>query len=113
MEIDHISLSTTPVLLQKGDTALCQGTGFFYIHEDVGFQIVYLVTNYHVLTGFSPSEEEPPMGDNIVLQLHLSADDPGKIKTVRLPLFAKNGKSLWITSSTFPAADIGGCAILS
>jgi len=106
VEVDHISLSTTPIFLSKGAKVVSQGTGFFYVHQDINLQILYLVTNYHVLTGTSPSENKPPIGDNIAFQLHLSEVEHGKIKTVRFPLFAKNGKPVWITSSPYPEADL-------
>ena len=106
MEVDHISLSTTPIFLSKGDKLVSQGTGFFYAHQDANLQILYLVTNFHVLTGSSPSENKPPIGANIAFQFHLSEIEPGKIKTVRFPLFAKNGKPVWITSSSYPEVDL-------
>jgi hypothetical protein len=34
MIVDHISLTTTPIFLSKGDDLVSQGTGFFYIHQD-------------------------------------------------------------------------------
>lgn len=107
MEVDHISLSTTPIFLSKGDKVVSQGTGFFYVQQELNnLQILYLVTNHHVLTGSSPSENKPPVGDNIAFQFHYSETEPGKIKTIRFPLFAKNGKPVWITSSSYPGADL-------
>ena len=106
MEVDHISLSTTPIFLSNGNKVVSQGTGFFYVHQDINRQILYLVTNYHVLTGSSPCEKKTPAGDNIAFQFHLSEIEPGKIKTVRFPLFARNGKPVWITSSSYPEADL-------
>ena len=107
MGIDHISLSTTPVFLFKGDKALSQGTGFFYLHEhtDLDLTILYLVTNYHVLTGSRPLENKPPYGDTITCQFHRSEEAPGDIKTVQIPLFTEKGKHIWITSSSCPEAD--------
>lgn len=58
------------------------------------------------MTGSSPSENKPPVGDNIAFQFHYSETEPGKIKTIRFPLFAKNGKPVWITSSSYPEADL-------
>jgi len=107
MEVDNISLSTTPVFLLRGDKVVSQGTGFFYVHQDLNdTQILYLITNYHVLTGSSPSENKSPIGDNISIQFHYSETEPGKIKPIRYPLFAKNGKPVWITSSSYPEADL-------
>jgi len=106
MNLDRMSLSTTPIFLSEGAKVVSQGTGFFYIHQGLSGQIIYLVTNYHVLTGSSLSENKPPIGDSIAFQFHLSEVEPGRIKAVRLPLFAKNGKPVWITSSSCPEADL-------
>ncbi len=123
MGVEDISLSTTPVILSRGDTVVSQGTGFFYLHRhtDLDLKILYLVTTYHVLTGSRPLEHKPPAGDTITCQFHRSEDVPGDIKTVHLPLFTKHGKSVWITSSSCPEADLAviplinslykGCAI--
>lgn len=106
MEIDHISLCTTPIFLYKADKPVSLGTGFFYAYQDLNVQVLYLITNYHVLTGSSPLENKPCIGDTIALQFHISDTEPGKIKTVRLPLFTKNEKPIWITSSSCPEADL-------
>ena len=105
--IDHISLSTTPIFLYKNNTLISQGTGFFYVHQDLGtVPTLYLITNYHVLTGSSPLEKKPPIGDKIEFQIHNSETELGKIKNISLPLFAKNGKQVWITSKSDPEADL-------
>lgn len=57
-EIEHISLITTPIQLLKGNVVISQGTGFYYLLEDsTKGKIIFLVTNYHVLTGNSPNTE--------------------------------------------------------
>lgn len=112
-KVDHISLSTTPVFLCKGEQVVSQGTGFFYAHQNSNRSVLYLVTNYHVLTGFPPLEGKPPIGDNIAFQFHLSDIETGKVKTIRLPLFAKNGKPLWIQSASCPEADLAIIPIIT
>ena len=106
MEVDYMSLSTTPIFLSMGDKLVSQGTGFFYIHQGSSLQILYLITNYHVLTGSSPLESKRPIGDRIAFQFHLSEVETGEIKTVSFPLFTKGGKPVWITSSSCPEADL-------
>lgn len=106
MPVDHLSLSTSPVNLLKGDAEMSQGTGFFYVGKHGDMQVVYLVTNYHVLTGHAPLEDKPPIGDNIVFQFHKSAEKPGDLHHARMPLFTKHGKPVWIQSATVPEADV-------
>jgi hypothetical protein len=115
MEVEQISLSTTPVFLAKGDTVVSQGTGFFYLylHRNLNLKILYLVTSYHVLTGSRPSEQKPPQGDSITFQFHRSEAVPGDIKNVHLPLFTKDEKPRWITSSSCPEADLAVIPLLN
>ena len=116
MAVEQISLSTTPVFLSKGDTVVSQGTGFFYLHlhKNLNLKILYLVTAYHVLTGSRPSaEHKPPQGDSITFQFHRSEQVPSDVKNVHLPLFTKNEKPLWITSSSCPEADVAVIPLLN
>lgn len=109
MKVDHLSLLTTPIILLKGDTRVSQGTGFYYVQPDSEKKLsaVFLVTNFHVLTGSSPSEKKPPIGDNIIFYCHQDENTPGKVKQLRLPLFTKKNDPIWIASKEFPNADIG------
>ena len=118
MEVEQISLSTTPVVLVKGDTVVSQGTGFFYLHlhRTLNLKILYLVTSYHALTGSSPSaepEHQPPQGDSITFQFHRSEAVPGEVKNVHLPLFTKDEKLVWITSPSCPEADVAVIPLLN
>ena len=70
MAIDHLSLSTTPIVLRKGQDVVSQGTGFFFGRIRDNEQVLFLVTNYHVLTGLSPEKNEPSKGDNIKWFFH-------------------------------------------
>jgi len=107
MAIEHLSMITTPVILLKGDKIVSQGTGFYYeLRGSSQDTILFLVTNYHVLTGYSPKETKPPKGDNIIFYLHKDVKNPGDIKQIRFPLFTKNGKPIWLSSKEFPQADI-------
>jgi len=107
MAIEHLSMITTPVILLKGDKMVSQGTGFYYELKDSSQStILFLVTNYHVLTGYSPKESKPPKGDNIIFYLHNDIKNPGDVKQIKFPLFTKNGKHIWLSSKEFPQADV-------
>lgn len=106
MDVEYISLSTTPIYLRKGQKVVSQGTGFFYGREDSRGQFVCLVTNYHVLMGSAPTTNRAPDGDNIVFQFHLSETETGRVKEIVYPLFTKNGEPVWIQSNSFPEADV-------
>jgi hypothetical protein len=112
IKVDHISLSTTPIFLSKENNIVSQGTGFFYVHQNEALQILYLITNYHVLSGSSPIESKPPIGDSIYFQLHLSEVESGKVKTVKYPLYAKNRKPIWVKSLSYPDADLAVIPLL-
>lgn len=112
-EVDHLSLATTPILLYQDDKIVSQGTGFYYARKhDENLSVLYLITNYHVLTGSSPTETKEPIGNNIVFQFHTSKDNTGEVRNVKFPLFTKSGKSTWITSSSYPTADLAVIPIL-
>lgn len=72
MNIDELSLMTTPILLFDGSKQISLGTGFFFASSDADgkLKIPFLVTNYHVLTGYSPGENGPRKGDRIRFFLH-------------------------------------------
>ncbi len=107
MAVEHLSMTTTPVILLKGNEIVSQGTGFYYALTDSSKNtILFLVTNYHVLTGYSPQEKKPPIGDNIIFYLHKDADNPGDVKQIGFPLFTKDGKPIWLSSKELPYADI-------
>lgn len=107
MAIEHLSMITTPVILLKGNKMVSQGTGFYYELKDSSQStILFLVTNYHVLTGYSPKESKPPKGDNIIFYLHNDIKNPGDVKQIKFPLFTKNGKPIWLSSKEFPQADV-------
>lgn len=99
---------TTPVILLKGNKEISQGTGFYYGSKGPSdnSHVLFLVTNYHVLTGHPPESTKPPKGDNIVFYLHKDANIPGDIKRVRYPLFTKSGKPVWFTSEEYAQADV-------
>lgn len=107
MAIEHLSMITTPVILLKGDKIVSQGTGFYYgLKDSSPNTILFLVTNYHVLTGYSPKETNPPKGDNIIFYFHKDVQNTGDVKEIKLPLFTKNGKPIWLSSKEFPQADV-------
>lgn len=113
MNVEHISLSTTPITLLKKGKEVSQGTGFFYARESSqNGGVLFLVTNFHVLTGSSPSEGKEPMGDSIEFQVHESRENPGKVRQVRYPLFTEDGKRTWVQNSDYPEADLAVIPIL-
>jgi len=106
MAIDPISLCTTPVVLMNGEQRLSLGTGFFFLHSLEGARYVFLATNYHVLTGFAPSQTDDPAGDRVVFYLHKSREQPGQVQRVIYPLFTRDGTPMWLTNPRFPEADV-------
>jgi len=107
MNVEHISMITTNVVLLKGDTIVSQGTGFYAaLQGSENNSVLFLVTNFHVLTGSSPSEKKPPIGDNIVFYFHTDEINTGKLKEIRLPLFTKRGDPTWISNKNYPDADV-------
>jgi len=114
MDVEHLSMITTPVILLKGDKIISQGTGFYYGLQDLAEgTILFLVTNYHVLTGYPPKESKPPKGDNVVFYLHKDAGSPGDVKKIRFPLFTKDGKPIWLSSEEFPYSDVAIIPLVS
>ncbi|HLE57716.1 MAG TPA: trypsin-like peptidase domain-containing protein [Rhodothermia bacterium] len=112
MAVDHISLQTTPVRLYKGKDLVSQGTGFYYVRGgNSEHQVLFLVTNFHVLTGSAPAEKKPPIGDSITFEFHRSVDNTSDLKTVQMPLFTKDGQPVWISSTTSPDADMAAILI--
>lgn len=114
MNIEHISMITTPVLLLKGDNIVSQGTGFYVALQDLSnnTSVIFLVTNYHVLTGSGPQEKKPPIGDNIIFYFHKDDVNTGLLKTVRFPLFTKKRDPIWISNKTYPDADVAIIPVL-
>src|SRR5712691_1347710 len=106
MPVDHLSLSTTPVVLLKADVEVSQGTGFYYVGKFEDKQVIFLVTNFHVITGHAPLEKKPHIGDNIVFQFHKSTEKPADLQNVRMPLFTKSAQPVWIQSASVPEADL-------
>ena len=114
MDTEHLSMITTPVFLLKGDKIISQGTGFYYVLKGSSQNdILFLITNYHVLTGHSPEEIETPKGDNIIFYFHKNIQNPGDVKEIKYPLFTKNGKSIWLCSKKYPQADIAIIPLVS
>lgn len=107
-EVDHISLVTTPIFLYKDESLVAQGSGFYYMYRDEQKKavIIFLVTNYHVLTGHAPNQPYHPKGNNIVFYTHTNKDNPASIVEMALPIFTNKGKPIWITSKDFVDADV-------
>jgi hypothetical protein len=95
-----LSLSTTPIGLYKNNQPLSFGTGFFYVSEWNNSKHIFLVTNYHVLTGNDPNERniKEPQGDSISFYCHMEEKDPSAVLKLQIPLFTK-GKPIWLEHS--------------
>jgi len=106
VQVDHLSLATSPILLRQGHELVSQGTGFFFVHKYAQGDVLFLITNYHVLTGEAPGGSEPPIGNNIEFFLHKSADSPADVKSIRLPLFTTEQRPIWISPNNPPDADV-------
>jgi hypothetical protein len=106
--VDPQSLMTTPVLLFNGAREVSQGTGFFYGNQksDGTFDTVFLVTNYHVVTGHAPRVSTTRSGDRIRFALHENPDDLEKVRSIELALYDQRGDPIWVSSDSFPNADV-------
>src|SRR5215471_17375734 len=71
-DVEPASLMTTPVFLMNGRQAVQQGTGFFFASTkpDGTPDVVFLVTNYHVVTGRAPLSKDAPLGDSVQFLIH-------------------------------------------
>ena len=108
VELDPASLMTTPIVLMDGSRRISQGTGFFFASTtaDGKADTVFLVTNYHVVTGHAPLSTQPKTGDRIWFVLHEDPGDLTRVRPVELPLYDRDGGPVWVTNEAHPAADI-------
>lgn len=106
--VEAASLMTTPVYLLDGSRQVSQGTGFFYGNKNaLGIiDTVFLVTNYHVVTGNSPGSTQSRQGDRVVFYIHKDQDEPKDVKQIVLPLYSTAGTPLWEQSSEHEDADV-------
>jgi len=104
--MEDISLITTPVKLFDDNNLVSQGTGFYVAHSYGENGILFLVTNYHVLTGSAPLEHKSPIGNNIEITLHISKDNPEIIKRFRFNLYNKEKDRLWLINENNKEADL-------
>lgn len=118
-KIDHLSLATTPVVAAARDRPVWQGSGFFYLRQRQDkSQTLFLITSLHVLTGKAPGEsqasaadQQASQADQIVFQFHESAENPGAVRPVHVPLYTRHGRPTWIESSTVASADVAAIPI--
>lgn len=107
MPVDHLSLAVTPLVALKNEEPQWQGTGFFYVHESDSQTILYLVTSEHVLTGRAPADETGgDRADALLFQFHVSAEAPGEVHPVRVPLHTAEGQRVWLSSEQHALADV-------
>lgn len=106
MALDHLSFATTPIVALHEQEPVWQGSGFFYLYDRGDSQFLYLVTNYHVLSGQAPGKTAYHGAEEIVFQFHLDAEKPGTVRPVRVPLFSSARRPVWLQSTRFPEADL-------
>jgi hypothetical protein len=108
--VDPQSLMTTPVILLNGARQVSQGTGFFFANmkpdKPKEAETVFLVTNYHVVTGHAPRVRTTRSGDRIQFALHVDQNDLENVRTVELPLYDLHDEPAWVSSESFPGADV-------
>lgn len=107
-DVEPASLMTTPVFLMNGRQAVQQGTGFFFASTkpDGTPDTVFLVTNYHVLTGRPPLSKDAALGDRVQFLIHEDRVDLGRVRHLELPLYDAAHQPLWVASETTPDADV-------
>ncbi len=101
-QINVFSCTTTPIVSRFGDTQISSATGYFYLHND----IVYLITNWHVVTGRHADSFElidkkyGGIPDNLVVHLpvpQVRGFDKPVFATVKAPysasLYEDSGKT--------------------
>lgn len=94
---NQLSYTTTLIELKSNDNALSYGTGFYYLTKWDGVDTVFLVTNYHVLTGNSPDERQnEPQGDSITFYYHMDESDPCPVVRLKVPLFTNQHFQTWL-----------------
>jgi len=98
--LNPLSLTTTPIELYKNNQLSFRGTGFYYLSQWNNTSCVFLVTNYHVITGNEPNNRDlKPQGDSIIFYYHIDAKDPCVVVGIKIPLFTKSKKQIWIEHS--------------
>ncbi|ELC6280472.1 TPA: trypsin-like peptidase domain-containing protein [Enterobacter hormaechei] len=102
--VHGLSLVTTLVNLRLKGRSVSIGTGFFYKNNKGDKSVIFLATNYHVITGIGPSERgvKTVLGDEIAIQLR---DKAGSTYEVIIPLFIY-GYQNWLEHPTDDEADI-------
>jgi len=107
-DVEPASLMTTPVFLMNGRQPVQQGTGFFFASTkaDGTPDTVFLVTNYHVVTGRPPLSKQAGIGDRVQFLIHEDRNDLARVRHLELPLYEAIQRPLWITSETAPGADV-------
>lgn len=102
--VHGLSLLTTLVNLRKGRKSVSTGTGFFYERKIGDRRVIFLATNYHVITGINPTEKDKKtvLGDEIIVHLR---DKEGKTRLEAIPLFVDNFQN-WLEHPTDEEADI-------
>ncbi|ELH4238927.1 S1 family peptidase [Serratia marcescens] len=98
--VNQLSLITTLVSLKDKGVPVSIGTGFFY--QDVNSGTIFLVTNYHVISGVSPGEGRGFLGDEIEFSVRRRGN---RTRTISLPLLS-NDEKVWLEHPTDKHADL-------
>ena len=98
---NHLSFSSIFIEPMFGETRLGIATGFIWEYENVN----YLVTNWHVMTGFHPEtkqsiSENGSTPDILRIWLH-TVERLGKWKTYDVGLFDNQGRPRWKEHNIF------------
>lgn len=105
MTIDNLSAQVNRLTLSGNGHSLGTATGFIVKHGS-GF---YLVTNWHVLSGRSPHDNQPLDRNGVLpdkVEISMLTDNLQSSGTMTLPLTSNNGNPYWLTHPQGKSIDI-------
>lgn len=82
ISIEELYLITTRLILCRGNDPVNQGTGFYFFDNNH----LFLVTNFHVLTGYNPVESESLKFGTKIYYITQQSETPGRLEQLKLPL---------------------------
>lgn len=96
-----VSFSSVFVEVFFGDINIGNATGFLWLHNETH----YLITNWHVVTGRSPTNKQPidkhgTVPDKLKLWFRYK-DNLKELEPFEVPLFGKQGQPLWLEHKDF------------
>jgi len=116
--VDALNFAVVRLQPYRGELRLGSATGFFYTGKVGGDDALWLVTNWHVLSGRSacppnqPLHEGHALPDRIVFRLirnQRSSEGTSdvSIQDLSASLFDDQGSAKWYQHKTGPAVDVG------